>query len=193
MLMENPSKHHVNQERLDEERMIIDQAKKQPAAFEPLYRRYFEDIFRFIYQRVDSKDLAKDLTQQTFIKAMNALSNYEDRGLPFKSWLYRIALNELNSEFRKNSKNQCLNLSSEGIEEIMDEMEEHNNYEPYIERLTEVMGMLEPENLYLLEMRFFEKRSFKEIGEILEITENNAKVKTYRLLEKIKHIIIKAA
>lgn len=193
MLMENPSKHHVNQERLDEERMIIDQAKKQPAAFEPLYRRYFEDIFRFIYQRVDSKDLAKDLTQQTFIKAMNALPKYEDRGLPFKSWLYRIALNELNSEFRKNSKNQCLNLSSEGIEEIMDEMQEHDNYEPYIERLTEVMGMLEPENLYLLEMRFFEKRSFKEIGEILEITENNAKVKTYRLLEKIKHIIIKAA
>ena len=40
----------------------------------------------------------------------------------------------------------------------------------------------------LIEMRFFEKRSFREIGEILEITENNAKVKTFRALEKLKQI-----
>jgi len=38
-------------------------------------------------------------------------------------------------------------------------------------------------------MRFFEKRSFKEIGEILSITENNAKVKTFRVLEKLKSIV----
>ena len=54
----------------------------------------------------------------------------------------------------------------------------------------DIIGQELPEDeLQLIEMRFFEKRSFKEIGEILEITENNAKVKTYRILEKLKKII----
>ena len=46
-------------------------------------------------------------------------------------------------------------------------------------------------DLALIEMRFFEQRPFKEIADILEITESNAKVKTYRILEKIKKLMIK--
>lgn len=191
--MNKPSKYHLDAESLEEERLIIIKAKENPSAFEPIYRRYFEDIFRFLYQRLDNSDIAKDLTQQTFIQALGSLTKYEDRGLPFKSWLFRIAINEMNSYFRKNSKNQCINMDSEGLEEIKEEMEETGDMDSYIEKLTEVMGMLEPENLYLVEMRFFEKRSFREIGEILDITENNAKVRLYRLLDKIKFIITKAA
>ena len=44
--------------------------------------------------------------------------------------------------------------------------------------------------MQLIELRFFEKRSFKEIGEILELTENNAKVKTFRAIEKLKQLFI---
>jgi RNA polymerase sigma-70 factor (ECF subfamily) len=46
--------------------------------------------------------------------------------------------------------------------------------------------MLKENELQLIEMRFFEKRSFREIGEILDLTENNAKVKTFRALAKLK-------
>ena len=44
--------------------------------------------------------------------------------------------------------------------------------------------------MQLIELRFFEKRSFKEMGEILELTENNAKVKTFRALEKLKTLFL---
>lgn len=186
------SKYHVDQERLGEEGKMLEAAKSDPQAFEPLYRRYFEGIFRFVYQRLDDADTAKDLTQQVFIKALEKLDKYEDRGLPFSSWLYRIAFNELNQHFRNNSKDRCLNLESAGVEEIMEEMNE-DRYEPYIEKLVEVMQQLEPENQALIEMRFFERRSFREIADILELTENNAKVRLYRLLEKLKLIITRVA
>lgn len=186
------SKYHVNQERLEEERKMLEEAKSDPRAFEPLYRRYFEGIFRFVYQRMDDVDTAKDLTQQVFIKALEKLDRYEDRGLPFSSWLYRIAFNELNQHFRENSKDRCLNLESAGVEEIMEEMNE-DRYEPYIEKLVEVMQQLGSENQALIEMRFFEHRSFREIADILGLTENNAKVRMYRLLEKMKLIITRVA
>jgi len=190
--MNTNSKYHLDQERLEEESQMLLAARRDPQAFEPLYRRYFEPIFRFIYQRLDDQNTAKDLAQQTFIKAMEKLDRYEERGLPFSSWLYRIALNELNQHFRDHSKDRCLNLESAGLDTLMEEMNE-DRYEPYIEKLVEVMDQLEPENQALLEMRFFEKRSFKEIGEILELTENNAKVRLYRLLDKLKLIITRVA
>lgn len=170
---------------MDEEWQLIADAKKESRAFEPLYNRYFESIFRFIHQRLDSLDTARDLTQQTFIKALGSIQKYENRGVPFKSWLYRIALNELNAYFRQNKGGRCLNIDDEDILELRDELEE-DPYRDFYPRLSEQLMQLDAESLNLVEMRFFERRSFREIGEILGISENNAKVRMYRLLEKLK-------
>ena len=72
---------------------------------------------------------------------------------------------------------------------MMESMED-DKYAPYIDILKEAVTDLEEEDMQFIEMRFFEKRAFKEIAEILGITENNAKVKTYRILEKLKKILI---
>ena len=61
----------------------------------------------------------------------------------------------------------------------------------YGQRLATAIAELDEDDLQLVEMRFFEKRAFKEIGEILEITENNAKVRLYRVLERLKKILTK--
>ena len=57
--------------------------------------------------------------------------------------------------------------------------------------LLKVLPLLKENQLQLIEMRFFEKRSFREMGEILELTENNAKVKTFRALIKLKELYAK--
>src|ERR1041385_1203338 len=75
----------------DEER-IIEEAKKDPASFKWLYETYFKRIFLFIYHKVESRNEASDLTSQVFLKAMQRLHQYQSRGLPFSSWLYRIAI-----------------------------------------------------------------------------------------------------
>nr|MDQ3072000.1 sigma-70 family RNA polymerase sigma factor [Bacteroidota bacterium] len=60
------------------------------------------------------------------------------------------------------------------------------------ERLLQSLQQLEENELQLVEMRYFEKRPFREIGEILDITENNAKVKLYRVLDKLKKLVVPA-
>ena len=76
--------------------------------------------------------------------------------------------------------------------EMMDEVEDNKmGKEIQYERVAKAVAQLEEEDLQLVEMRFMEKRPFKEVAEILGITENNAKVKLYRALEKLKKILIK--
>ena len=182
------SKYHATQTDLANEQALVEAAKREPAKFESLNDKYYEQIFRYIYQRVDDKEQAFDATQQVFIKALESLHKYEFRGVPFASWLYRIASSEVNNIYRAQ-KQRTVNIDSVGVYGMMEEMEE-TKIDQYHDKIVEIIGQELPEDeLQLIEMRFFEKRSFKEIGEILEITENNAKVKTYRILEKLKKII----
>ena len=181
--MPEESKYHKSQGQLAEEALDIDAAKKDPAKFEVLYKRYYEQIFRYLYQRLDSKEEAFDITSEVFLKAMLNLYRYEFKGVPFSSWLYRIAYNELNQAFRNNKVKRTINIETTNMHELIEEMEDEDIREEYKPLLKAAINELSDGDLTLVEMRFFEKRPFKEIGNILEITENNAKVKLYRVLK----------
>jgi RNA polymerase sigma-70 factor (ECF subfamily) len=140
----------------------------------------------FILKRVRSESDANDLTQQTFIKAMMHISKYEDRGLPFGAWLYRIALNESNMFFRKKTKNYMVELHEGHVNSILDEIESNGTSDKDQEKLIEILNQLNEKDLDLIELRFFQKLPFREISEIYNITEANAKMKLYRIIEKIK-------
>jgi len=155
-----------------------------------LYDRYYERIFSFIYQRLDDKDLAFDTASQVFLKAMQSLHKFKFKGVPFASWLFRIAKNEVYQLFRNQKATRTVNIEKAGLKTLVDDMEE-DFYEPYYELLKESVASLEEEEIQFVEMRFFEKRAFKEIGEIMDITENHAKVKLYRILDKLKKALLK--
>jgi len=112
--------------------------------------------------------------------------------LPFSSWLYRIALNELNDFFRKNATKRTVNLEDNVINLLTADRSSNEDAEEHQQKLgmlKKAIQQLQAEDFLYIEMRFFEGRPFAEIAEILEITENNAKVKTYRILEKLKKIM----
>lgn len=180
------SKYHASQAKLANEQLFVDAAKKNPKDFDVLYDQYYEQIFRYVYQRLDNKDHAFDTTQQVFLKALDNLHKYEYRGVPFASWLYRIAYSEVNDLFRKQKYQRTVNIDSLSVFTIIEEIQE-SKIDLYHDKIVSIISeQLEEDQLQLIEMRFFEKRSFKEIAEILDITENNAKVKTYRVLEILK-------
>lgn len=184
------SKYHISKKVLEDEKIIIELAKKDMRKFAPIYDKYYEQIFRYAYQRLNSKQTAFDVTSQVFLKAMTKLKDYEHRGLPFTSWLYKIAKSELNNEFTKNKKSRTINIKEEYIKDLFVEIKTTDNVENLRLQLISGLEQLKESDLTLIEMRYFEKRSFKEIGEILEITENNAKVKLYRALDKLKTITL---
>jgi RNA polymerase sigma-70 factor (ECF subfamily) len=110
--------------------------------------------------------------------------------LPFSSWLFRIAKSELNQSFRDKKGERTVRLDKVIIGHMMDEFLEDDS-EINRTKLLEALTRLKANHLELIEMRFFEKRSFREIGELTDMTENNAKVKTFRALNKLKQIFTK--
>lgn len=181
----NVSRRTVSKETMQEEWLEVQAAQRDPARFRPLYNRYYEPIFRYLYQRTTDEDLSADLCSQVFLKAMQRLGEYTFMGVPFSAWLYRIAANEVAQHFRSVQKNRVVAVEDANLSEMMDEMEEESP-EWMRTLLIRALDDLRENDLELIEMRFFEQRSFREIAEILDMTENNAKVKTYRILERLK-------
>ncbi|HSY62274.1 MAG TPA: sigma-70 family RNA polymerase sigma factor [Cytophaga sp.] len=184
------SPYHISVEAMELELQLIEASKKDPAAFRPLYEKYHEPVFRYIYQRSDDKEAAFDITQQVFIKALIHLSRYTFKGVPFSSWLYRIAKSEVYKAIEKNKVQRTLNMDVNGLKELLHEAEADEILVQKEKSLTLCMSQLPDADIQLIEMRFFESRAFKEMGQILEMTENNAKVKVYRILEKLKKCIL---
>ena len=167
-----------------EEKDLIDKAKLNPRYFEELYNVHFPLIFRFIIRRVNDNEVAADITSQVFLNALKHLKRYQHLGAPFSSWLYKIAHNEVKQYYRRTAQQRQVVLTDNIIEQM--KVETGIQMEDMFNRLAEGLQTLRNEALQLIEMRFFENRSFKEIASILEITENNAKVRTYRVLDKLK-------
>ncbi len=183
--METNFAYHQNALVLQEELTVIEKAKMNPQFFAPIYSKYYESIFRYVYKRVDEEEVAFDITSNVFVKALGALNKFEFRGVPFSSWLFRIAKSELYQSFRDKKARRTISLEMVTIVQIVDEFCDDYT-EVNREKLLKSLTLLKENELQLIEMRFFEKRSFREIGEILDLTENNAKVKTFRVLIKLK-------
>ncbi|WP_291722958.1 RNA polymerase sigma factor [Bernardetia sp.] len=173
-----------------EEELIL-AAQNDPKHFRVLYETNYEAIFRFLYRKTNDEALAADLTAQTFVKALTNIHKFEYKGVPFSAWLYRIASNEFLKYYRKHKKMPVYSLEEETAKKLTNfsEAQADERQQERIGELKKVLETLKPKEMQMIELRFFEDKSFKEIGFILETTESAAKMKTYRILEKIKNTI----
>ena len=101
-------KRTVSEADMQEEWLEVQAAQKDPAMFRPLYERYHEPIYLYIFRRTTDEMLTADLCSQVFLKAMQKIHRYEYQGVPFSAWLYRIASNEIAQHFRKANKNRAI-------------------------------------------------------------------------------------
>ncbi len=163
-----------------DEIIAVEAAKADPRAFTPLYTAYHAVIFRFIHRRTNNRDLSADLTQQSFLKALMALPKYESRGLPFRAWLYRIALNELRMHWRKR-KETVMDLSWAEVHDLRAEVGVLEADED-LQRLAKCLSRLPAEKAHLIELRYIDGLSFIEVGQVLGIAEDAAKMRVHRVL-----------
>ncbi|HEY5692128.1 MAG TPA: sigma-70 family RNA polymerase sigma factor [Cyclobacteriaceae bacterium] len=175
----------MSEDEIRQEKIIIEQAKKNPQAFGSLYEKYFDRIFNYLYRQTDDEELAGDLSSQTFVNALNHLNRYEFRGIPFSAWLYKIASNEVNKHYRKFKRKIIFSIEEVRFKELIEQSDETWGEEE-IDKLVDFMKNLPEDMLQVLELRFYEERDFKEIAYILDITESGAKMRTYRALDKLR-------
>jgi RNA polymerase sigma-70 factor (ECF subfamily) len=179
--------YHKTKDELLKELQIIERAKQDPKAFGVLYERYYHEIFVFINKKTDDMNISGDIASHVFYKALQNIKKYTYKGVPFSAWLYRIASNETNLYFRKNKNQRAISIETEGVEKMISlfEPSEERDIQPVIEAIAK----LKPQEVELIELRFFEKLSFRDIAYILNTTENNAKVKTFRIIKRIRKIM----
>lgn len=178
----------VSKEALEQEWVEIQAAQIDPAAFRPLYERHFEPLFRFVFRRTADEHLTADLVSQVFLKALQNLSGYAFKGVPFSAWLFRIALNEVAMFFREHHKNRVVCLDDQAAHELWTDVD-YAHLETDLEPLLKALDQLPLNDLQLIELRYFEKRPYREIADLLELTENNAKVKVHRIIARLRRTL----
>lgn len=170
-----------------QERDLINRAKHDISAFDFLYDTYFPKIFKFVMYRVQNRHIAEEIVSNVFFKAMNKLALFKWRSLPFSAWLYRISISEISNYFRKEKKSRKINDALYIEKEIPVEKYQEFSYEfihVYLQQLSE-------KNMNIIILRFFEKKSFTEISEIMKIKENTLRVQLHRALKKLESLIPK--
>jgi RNA polymerase sigma-70 factor (ECF subfamily) len=88
----------------DEQRLIARAQDGDEEAVTLLYEQYVDSIYAYIGYRVETPEVAEDLTSEVFLRMVRNLRSYQDRGLPFKAWLFRIAANLITDHYRHRNK-----------------------------------------------------------------------------------------
>lgn len=169
-----------------EDTALVELAKTDKDAFGEIYERYVERIYKYIYYRVGNKHDTEDLTSRVFFRALAHVESYEDRGVPFQAWLYRIAHNLVANHHRDRSRRKIIPLeeyitsgifasSEDGPERITEDAEER-------ERLLASIRRLPDDRQQLLLLKFVDRLSNVEIGEIMGRTEGAVKSLYHRTL-----------
>jgi RNA polymerase sigma-70 factor (ECF subfamily) len=162
--------------------------KGNKEAFGVLYERYVGRIYNYVYYRTGNPYDAEDLTARVFFRAMHHIEKYQNRGLPFSAWLYRIAHNLVANWHRDNSRRPEIPLD-EGIL-VEKHIEEHpeaalvENEEKDL--LMRIIRGLPPERQQLLILKFIDHLSNAEIGVIMGRTEGAVKSLYHRTLLSLR-------
>lgn len=172
---------------LDDEVALTLAARGDVEAFGVLYERYVGRIYNYIYYRTGNYEDAEDLTARVFFRAMRHIGNYRHRGLPFSAWLYRIAHNLVANWHRDNSRKQEIPLDDISLPPIRgDHPETRLLKSEEEENLLKMIRRLPPERQQLLILKFVERMSNSEIGEIMGRTEGAVKSLYHRTLLSLR-------
>ncbi len=164
---------------MEQERLLIEAAQKDPSRFAALYENNFERVYAFVVRRVRDRHEAEDLTAEVFQHALANLSRFEWRGVPFAVWLYRIAANAIADRWKQ--------LSRESPNPVSDDLDQAAW--PDIERratLFQLVDSLPVDQRSVIIKRFVEQRSIRDIALEFGRSEGAIKQLQYRALESLR-------
>ncbi|PKO05855.1 MAG: hypothetical protein CVU41_09525 [Chloroflexi bacterium HGW-Chloroflexi-3] len=169
-------------ENLDEHQLIAD-VRKDPKKFGLLYKKYANPVYRYIFTRTVNKQIAEDITSQTFLSALESFSKFRQDG-NFGSWLFTIARNKVNDHFRF-SKPVAPIHEAELIADGSDALA-HSIQSDQAKIVQSLIKELTEDEQELLRLRFIAELSFSNIARLLHKSEDAVKKSTYRLLARLQ-------
>ena len=167
----------------------IDDRRDKEDKLASLYEEYYDKIAHYIYVRIGDKTEAEDLAGDVFIKALDSLRSYSERGIPMQAWLFRIAHNLVVDRLRKKGKIKVVPLDTVVIEGGTDPVTEAER-KIEVERVSEAMQKLTPEQREVVRLRFFSGLSSREVGDILKKREGAVREMQRAAVEKLRGLLV---
>jgi RNA polymerase sigma-70 factor (ECF subfamily) len=171
------------------ESMIVARAKAGDAdAISGLYERYAPQIRRYIAARLGDQTLAEDICGDVFVKVLESLDRYEDRGWPFSAWLYRIAYARTVDVLRQARRRPSLPLD-ESLLGALEPPDEAVMARLSYHEISGVMESLTSDQQLVLRLRFGEDRSLAEIAQSLGRSIGSVKALQHRGLTRLAQVL----
>lgn len=165
------------------ERLLIEAAQQDPSRFAELYELHFERVYAYVARRVRNRVSAQDLTSHVFQQALANLGKYKWRGTPFIAWLFRIAANSIADHSRRQARETAVDpapVASDSEPPIDLEAVERSA------RLFKLVQLLPEDQRRVIQGRFAEDKSIKEMASDLGRTEGAIKQLQFRALENLR-------
>lgn len=171
---------------MDDEKKLIRQIVRRGSreAADALIRMYYDEIYVFMYRQVNNKDDALDLTQECFLAALRGLSSFDEKKASFRTWLYRIATNKVIDKRRMNHMT-TVPLDEETLPEKED-IAINVNDRILLGRIEEWVAGQDPNHQKIYRMHIYAGMTFKDIGNVMQLSEDTVKTQYYRLMKKLR-------
>jgi RNA polymerase sigma-70 factor, ECF subfamily len=169
---------------LNQERRLIEAAQSDPSRFAELYESNFHRVYAFVARRVGSREEAQDVTAEVFHQALRNLGRFQWRGVPFAAWLLRIAANALADRWQRAGRT----IEVQADEAEIDNGTGHTDAAEVERRamLFELVDRLPADQRLVIQRRFVDQKSVREIAQELGRSEGAVKQLQFRALETLR-------
>jgi len=169
-------------EELVAERRLIEASQEDPRRFDELYERYFYRVYAFALARTGDPSMAEDVTSETFRQAFQNLAHFQWRGVPFSSWLFRIAANNV-SDMRKRPSGEI------ALDDLTDDPVDPANELAQVEeraQFYELVDRLPSDQRRVIVLRFAQEKRVGEIAAAMGRSEGAVKQLQFRALHSLR-------
>jgi RNA polymerase sigma-70 factor (ECF subfamily) len=180
---------------LDRDRPLVEAARRDPARFDALYRRYLAQVYSYAYYELGDHHAAEDATERTFLAALANLGRFEERARPadgegastFRVWLFRIARNVVANERRVARRHPTAELDDSTAAIIADPLDVEGRAVRNEEALAawRAVGRLPGDRRRAIVLRFVDEMSTAEIAGVLGRSEGAVRVLIHRALRSV--------
>ncbi|MBI5876042.1 MAG: sigma-70 family RNA polymerase sigma factor [Chloroflexi bacterium] len=173
----------------DESRLLRRARRNDSEAWSHIYDLYYPRIYAFMLARIRDSMLAEDLAADVFVNALRAINTYEERGLAFIAWLYRIAHNRLIDHYRRSGRTGTDSLDE--MDETGDRLDDKaitTSGGLDLERidLQQAVGRLTAEQQQIVQLRFVEGMTSEQVATVMSKSVAAVKIMQHRALKALK-------
>lgn len=170
------------------EQELLAAAQADPAKFSAIYEHYEPHLYRFVFAKVSIKEIAEDLTSQTFEKALKNIHTFKWEGNSLSSWLYQIAKRLIIDYYRATARHGAVVTDAVDTTTLSDNYSLEQQIETEVNQnlLQDLIEKLPEKERKVMYLKFYNGYTNKLIGEITGLSETNVGTIIYRAVRRLK-------